>query len=284
MSTLILYHANCLDGFGAAYAAWHKFGGEAEYIAVNYGNPPPDVTGKDVYILDFSYPREVLIEMYAKARSLFVLDHHKTAQAALEGLPYAHFDMDKSGCRLAWEYFHKGFEIPTLLKHIEDRDLWRFKYDNTEAVCQALRDTVAMDFEVWDYYVRLQHTKGLLNLTVLGLKLLAIFERELDDLEKFAHPLVFSMADDIMCYTADFSPRTALAVNANAKYASKLGNRLAAKSGTFGATYYYDGASSRWNFSLRSIGDFDVSEIAKYYGGGGHKNAAGFSIESLEAL
>ena len=42
--------------------------------------------------------------------------------------------------------------------------------------------------------------------------------------------------------------------------------------------YYYDGDKLRWIYSLRSIGDLDVGEIAVQYGGGGHVNAAGFSL------
>jgi oligoribonuclease NrnB/cAMP/cGMP phosphodiesterase (DHH superfamily) len=41
------------------------------------------------------------------------------------------------------------------------------------------------------------------------------------------------------------------------------------------AVAYFDVGTQR-NFSLRSIGDFDVAAIASKYGGGGHKNAAGF--------
>ena len=32
------------------------------------------------------------------------------------------------------------------------------------------------------------------------------------------------------------------------------------------------------NVSLRSVGDYDVSAIAKTFGGGGHRNAAGFEV------
>lgn len=37
----------------------------------------------------------------------------------------------------------------------------------------------------------------------------------------------------------------------------------------------------KFQFSLRSRGDIDVSEIAKKFGGGGHKNAAGFQLKTL---
>ena len=52
---VVLYHANCNDGFGAAYSAWKLLGNRAEYIACSHGTPPPDITGKKVVCLDFSY-------------------------------------------------------------------------------------------------------------------------------------------------------------------------------------------------------------------------------------
>ena len=60
---IIIYHSNCLDGFGSAYIAWKQFGEDADYIPAHYGNSPPDVKDKKVYIVDFSYPREVLLKM-----------------------------------------------------------------------------------------------------------------------------------------------------------------------------------------------------------------------------
>lgn len=264
---LVLYHANCLDGFGAAYAAWRKFGDIAEYIPVNYGQEPPDVTDKIVFIVDFSYSRDTLFSMKEKCKDVVVLDHHKTAQTDLDGVPFALFDMEKSGCQLAWEYFHPGFNMPTALFYIKDRDLWQLTSPLTEPFCQALRDTVDMDFESWDKVIR--SNEKVYDLTKQGHTLMAVFERELDDIEKNAHPESLGGVKGLAC-------------NANSRYASKLGNRLAAKSGTFGVSYYFNGAQNKWICSLRSIGDFDVSEIAKQYGGGGHKSAAGFSVDRPE--
>lgn len=195
---IVIYHASCNDGAGAAYAAWTVLGETAEYVPAHYGNEPPDVTGKVVYVLDFSYPRDVLLDMNAKAKSLLVLDHHKTAEADLKGLDFAVFDM------------------------IE-----------------------------------------------LGAALNAEFDRDLDTLEKRAHTF--------MVY-ADGVKRFGLAVNAPAKYASELGNRLVKRSNTAGLVYSYDGSRKEWQYSLRSTDEgLDVSSIAKRYCGGGHRNAAGFA-------
>ena len=137
--SLVLFHANCADGFGAAIAAYTAIGEAGEYVAVQHGQPPPDVTGRDVYILDFSYPRDVLEQMFGVANSLLVLDHHESAQQALAGLTYARFDLTHSGAVLAWEYFHPGTRVPDLLAYVEDRDLWHHALPQTHEISAYLR-------------------------------------------------------------------------------------------------------------------------------------------------
>lgn len=48
--------------------------------------------------------------------------------------------------------------------------------------------------------------------------------------------------------------------------------------GTFGLCWTLNQTKPVANCSLRSNGDYDVSAIAKAFGGGGHKNAAGFEV------
>lgn len=171
--TLVIYHKSCMDGAAAALAAWLKFGEEAEYRPASYGDPAPtdeEVRGRDVYILDFSYPRAELERMALTCRSsalagykagqLQVCDHHKTAQADLTGLPFCTFDMNKSGAVLAWEYFHgttldpveqriRGEVLPELFAYVQDRDLWRWELPHSKEVSAALAASGALrDFRV----------------------------------------------------------------------------------------------------------------------------------------
>jgi nanoRNase/pAp phosphatase (c-di-AMP/oligoRNAs hydrolase) len=109
---LVIYHGNCPDGFTAAWVTARKLG-DVELLAAKYGDDPPleEATGRRVVIVDFSYPREKLEQLHATG-SLLVLDHHKTAEADLQGLPYCVFDMQRSGARLAWDYFREGYPVP----------------------------------------------------------------------------------------------------------------------------------------------------------------------------
>ena len=105
---LVIYHAQCSDGFGAAWAAWKLLGNKAEYYAATHGDEPPDVKGKNVAILDFSYDNQTIKDMIVEAESLIVIDHHKSAMIDLHDIPNTHFDMSHSGARLAWDFFPSG--------------------------------------------------------------------------------------------------------------------------------------------------------------------------------
>lgn len=270
--TIVIYHGDCLDGSGAAYAAWLKLGDEGvEYLPYQYGRKPPeDLAGKEVYILDFSFPRNLLVEVVDRAHSVVLIDHHKTAIEDLQPLAayevYNHVSMDnlhlsldinKSGCVLAWEYFHPTKPVPGILIYIQDRDLWRWVLKRTKPITMGL---AFMEIDFRDY--RNLREERLLE---VGTILVEAEKSQLETLAKQKHE-------------ADLNQWHTLACNAPSFLASELGNKLALETGTFACVYSFDGASKQWKYSLRSVGDFDVSEIAKTFGGGGHRNAAGFSL------
>src|SRR6185503_5364670 len=127
---LVIYHGGCADGQGAA-AAFYTRSPNAEFFAASYGKPVPDVSGREVYMLDFSYPRATVESMCATAVSVTIIDHHKSAMLDLQGLELPNlvqcFAMDRSGAVLTWEWCWPGRKVPQLLEHIQDRDLWQFK-------------------------------------------------------------------------------------------------------------------------------------------------------------
>ena len=103
-NTVVIYHANCPDGFGSAWSFWKKYGNDIEYYPANHGDPPPGFDGKDLFIVDFSYPREILLSLKERANSVAVIDHHLSAQKDLGDLEFCHFDMNHSGAYLAWAH------------------------------------------------------------------------------------------------------------------------------------------------------------------------------------
>lgn len=261
MKPLCIYHGNCADGFGAAWVV-RKALGDADFYAGIYQNQPPDVTGRELYLVDFSYKRPVLLEMASKAASITILDHHKTAVEDLVNLPSnvrCTFDIDHSGAMLAWMHFFPNDEPPQLLRHIEDRDLWRFVLPFTREI-QANVFSYPYTFEAWDELM----VKESSTLIAEGS---AIERKHFKDI-----------AELITVVTREFVIGGHRVPVANLPYTltSDAGHALA-KPGSF-AGCYWDTPEGRV-FSLRSRDDgLDVSEIAKQYGGGGHRNASGFRV------
>ena len=282
-TNLVIYHANCADGFAAAWAAWLSLGNaDTEYVAWNYGTPvKPDIpywnNFNRVFIVDFSFPRDQLVLLCEMAEQVYLLDHHKTAQADLTNWPdqpenlFIQFDMSQSGAMLSWKYFHPYDKPAPLINYVQDRDLWRWELMESRAV-NAYISTLKPDFNSWTAANALIQNR--FNTAVdFGEVLLEQHQKIVDDIVKTARPMHFHFPDRDL----NLSPMTGLAANCTGHFASDVGNELAKKSGTFGATYCAEADGSiKW--SLRSIGDYDVTKIAKFFGGGGHKNAAGFTL------
>ncbi|MGZ5006911.1 MAG: DHHA1 domain-containing protein [Methylobacter sp.] len=267
---LVIYHADCLDGLGAAWSAFCKLGSQVRYIPARHGDDMPDFEpGAILYILDYSYPPQLLVDAATKAGRIILIDHHITAMEQCDAffkektLPEnlsINFDMSRSGCVLTWQYFFCDLKPPKILLHIEDRDLWRFKLDGTREITMALYEKMPIAFA----------EMGALDLA----ELLAVGRIQVEFVAKMVQRLAKS------AHSVSVAGRVGLAVNAPSVFSSDLGHVLAEKSGTFGMTYQYDGKKQQWTFSLRSIGDYDVGHLAVNFGGGGHRNAAGFSLNN----
>lgn len=227
-------------------------------------------------MVDFSYKRPVLERMAAQAQMILILDHHKTAaedldgfrrpiwgaQAISEGI-WAEFDMNRSGAGLAWDFFFPGEPRPKLIDYIEDRDLWRFALGGTREI-QANLFSFPYDFEIWDGLMeKAESAGGRADMMVSGA---AIDRKMLKDIAE-----LLGVATRRMKIGGVEVP----VVNLPYTMASEAAGTLA-KDAPFAAAYF-DRADARV-FSLRSRGadGADVSAIAKAYGGGGHRNAAGF--------
>lgn len=266
----VLYHATCYDGFGAAWAAWRVLKNEGRYLPVSYGHPPPGPElvpdGASVIIADFSYPRETLLAFRARLGELTVLDHHQTAQADLAGLDFARFDLEKSGARLSWEFWHPLDSAPPLIEYVEDRDLWRFRLGGSREVSAWLR-SYPWDFAAWDEC----HERLVDSLDTVIFEGIAIL--------RFQSQQVSMMADNAW-WTVLGGHRVPV-TNATVFF-SEVGEELCRRhpDAPF-AAYYLDRADGKRQWGLRSRGDFDCSAVAKQYGGGGHPGAAGW-VEPLD--
>ena len=257
---IVIYHADCTDGFGAAYSAWKLLGNRAEYHACKHGTPPPDVNGKNVVVLDFSFNNATTKEMIENADNLLVIDHHKSAMVELHDISNTHFDMTKSGAMLAWEFFHPGKEPPKFIKYIQDRDLWKWELEYSKEFSAAF-DMVPFDFEVFSEF---EDDSTFADACKRGSYILAY--------SKVAIKRVADQAT-MRCWEG----KKIYIVNSS-HWMSEIGSKLSPDC-DFAVIWYYDHDRQEYRVSLRSFHeDVDCSEIAKRFGGGGHKKAAGFRL------
>ncbi len=257
---VVIYHANCNDGFGAAYSAWKLLGNKAEYFAASHGAPPPDVTGKKVVILDFSYDNATTKKMIEQAEELWVIDHHKSNMVELHDISNTHFDMTKSGAMLAWEFFHPGKESPKFIQYIEDRDLWKWE------LAYSKEFSAAFDMVPWgfDEYEKFEDDSVFDDAVKRGSYILA-----------YSKTVVKKVCDKASA--RKYGNHTVMVVNSS-HWMSEIGASLA-KDCDFAMIWYYDHNHCNYKCSLRAFHDtMDVSEIAKSFGGGGHRKAAGFVL------
>ncbi len=253
---LVVYHAGCSDGFGAAFAAW-RWDPAVELVPRTHGEAPPEVAGRDVYVFDFAFDRPTMEALAASARSVLLADHHASAQRELGDLPYCRFDMNRSGAGLAWDVLHPGKPRPWIVDYVEDRDLWRWALPHSREVSAALA-SFPMELDTW---ARLAEEARPEDLVPEGRAILRFEERQVERLLRLATRMEIAGHD-------------VPAVNSPV-FVSELGHRLSI--GEPFAVVWHETADGQRAFSLRSQPDgLDVSEIAKGLGGGGHPRAAGF--------
>ena len=266
----VIYHGNCFDGTAAAWVASKFLVGKINYVPCAYGDPVPAkplYENKHVYVIDFSFPRNVMEEMAKLANSLTVIDHHKTAQAACEGLPYCTFDMNRSGAGLTWDILSEGKPRPVLIDYIEDRDLWKFALPESAAVHVWIA-SYSKDISIYDWLSSML-TDYFEQCVSEGKAILRFKDQKVEELA----------ADATLGFINGYEVPI---VNCPYQFGSDVAHRLTElyPDKPFAAYFLYDkNGNLRFGLRGKDTDDFDVSEVAKKMGGGGHKKAAGYEIK-----
>lgn len=315
MKPLIIYHAHCADGFTAAWVVHHFFQGEAELHAASYYEAPPDVTGRDVFVVDFHYDRETTIAMKNQAAWMVVLDHHKSAKEALDGITECIFDMNRSGAMLAWDYCadmsrelvtrfgtHVAddlYEKPWLVRYVQDRDLWRWELAHSRAI-NAFIQHQPHSIDNWNRLASMSAEEaasaGQVSLTAINSYVEStLLSTQMRVVAGYLVPVVNappwhgSELLNTLCRTplqpkpvpGPWSPQvTAPALRDD----YDAPDSLKAYQPPFAVSWWMrdDGRVGHSLRSKRRPGyreSFDVSEVAKKWGGGGHREAAGFVLD-----
>jgi oligoribonuclease NrnB/cAMP/cGMP phosphodiesterase (DHH superfamily) len=273
---LVLYHAKCNDGLTAAWCV-RLVEPLAEFVAVDYQNPPPNVENRQVILVDFSFKRPVLEQLLASCESLLILDHHDSAQKDLAGLEHPKlrvtFDMDRSGAGIAWDHYHPGKLRPWFVDVVEDADLWRWNKPETllnpdsRAIIEGIR-SLPMTFHTLD---RLNDTDA------------AMYDCDMAAMRRDGEAILRAKEQNVKAvaeyaYEVEVFGHRVLIANAPHVLCSEVAHELA-KGRPFGMTYY-ETKDRRFKISVRST-DFDTTTITKQWGGGGHKAASGATVDQL---
>lgn len=269
MCIYCLFHSD-LDGYVAASQFYGKFGKDAQYYPVNYGEAFPlkdvELTKDDtVYVVDFSYDAE-FSDYLADITNLIVLDHHKTAYEKLKGKPYFTYSSECAGCLMAFNYVSGGLNkpIPDAVVAANAYDLWLDSKDEAEA---AYLDLNKANFPFLLSYSRKDHLD---KIKTLG---------------KYRDYIISELTKDTRIKIKEDSVGRKYAIlNIVYPFTSTGLNLMFAKYPEICYAIGYNFDAAGISVSFRGNGAIDVSEIAKLYGGGGHFAAAACRIRKIEEL
>lgn len=292
-----IYHHPCHDGFASACIVNRRWPGRVEFIPAQYGDPAPldRIAGRNVLIVDFSYKKPVLDSMASRARSVVVLDHHKTAREELGGYPsftpgrlediggapglpegnmraqngnvLVHFDMEHSGAGLTWKFCCPQTPVPYGVRLVQDRDLWRWELPDSGAFHLYLQ-TLPMTFGEWQ------------PVLLEGDHMAPEILQAMQAVGRYSATIIEAVVSDARLDSGELGPdhhRGCAVVWCPPVLASDVGNAVLDRfpDAPYAVVLWPSGEGVR--VSLRSQDHrVDVSEIARVHGGGGHRNAAGY--------
>jgi len=267
------YHAGCPDGMGAAWSVHAAWQGEGSFVARGHDDVAraSDWKGAEVVFVDIAPQLDEARALAEAASKLVVLDHHVTARARFEADASLcrdlertghelRFDMERSGAMMAWDHFHAGEPTPDLLRYVQDQDLWHWALPESAEVNAAIA-SYPYSFEAWSALA----AKTAAELAAEGRPILRSNRMEVERVLKNAAPIVVD-------------GHKVEAVNSTV-HRAQVGHELAERARferPWGCVYRIQG--TKVHATLYSIGDFHVAPIAARLGGGGHPNAAGFTV------
>jgi len=282
----IIYHDPCMDGIGSAFITYIYYNGNIQLIPTKIGDLVDEYKykNKNVLMVDIVTPDyEIIKEL---STNLIILDHHVTNKDKLNGKDYAYFNMDKSGIGLVWEYFYQDKQLPLFLACLQDRDLWTWKIENSETFSTGLFNSMYLDesdnkeqyiINIFNRFNKLYEEHLTLELILFNeyLEIGKIFNKvKMSNIK-----LIVSSNKTLHFITINNKIYKVFIINYTGDAGSDIGNYVVNNTDAeFAILWRYNHETKEYYYSTRSNNNkVDVSEICKYFNGGGHRNAAGFS-------
>lgn len=285
----IIYHGGCQDGTAAAAIFKH-------FLDKNYPEYPVEFIygvyhdavdierfrNKDVYFLDFSYPKEIIEKIIDVAWGVTVLDHHKSAYnnlfPALEGKLNDHFKLDKCGAMIAWEFTHHNEPAPAFLDLVNQRDMWQKQNDDADSLYLAISTDYPKGEDKFNIFVDLINDSfnpdtPLLNSLLLKGKTYLDYNRKIVEniaYNRYPHQILDHNREE----------KEVLVCNCQGMWASDVGDLLAKQSPSgISITWCYTGKGTKVSIRVNEDTEWDAGAYALGFGGGGHSKAAGFLLK-----
>lgn len=281
---ILIYHHDDNDGCCAAAVAgnyYNKNEFDIKFVAINYGkeswSEEEIEVAEEVWLVDFTSDK---MDEFVKVcgPKLIWIDHHKTAiekfpdlwnSSSIPGIR----SLEKAACVLTWEFTHPGLiSPPAAVAYIGDKDLWKFEYDETRAFTAGFNLMVKTpDDAAWGVLLDSEYESSVNNMISIGKLLL--------EAQKYKLQKAFDRGVD--CTFHNWKARL---VNTTGNI-SELGEVIY-KRPEYDIAIMWQAVEDMVVFSLRSDSGNpdspDCAEIAQQYGGGGHKNAAGFQKKNMD--
>lgn len=284
--TKVIYHGPyCPDGVTSALIAWSVLKDTVEYLPYSHGMEPPSFYNENVLILDFAFNKEILLKIIDEAENVLIIDHHTTNQQELQNIPdkYKIFDMNECGASLTWKYFYPNIPLPKFVQYIRDRDLWKKEMYNTDEFNSGFMLHINNNLNLSEHeklsklYI-LFSNNNIDKIIQDGKNIIQYEKNYREMIIKRSSTELIKIEDKY--YIVAYCESTPI-------LKSEIGNDL--------INYYpicdfaivptYNIHRNETHFSLRSENSrIDVSQIAKIFGGGGHRNASGMKISGMHFL
>ena len=282
----VIYHMRgkspCPDGIASAWVC-NKYNPNAELIGMKYGDDLPKLPDNcSVICVDFSFTSTQLNELKSQDIKVTIIDHHVSAFEELtkgllgtkqysafdNGYSY-YYDIDECGATLTWKILFPEEPMPYFLEYVKDRDLWLHELPKTDEMHEAM-GILGRTFEIFDYLSTLSELKLIETIAPIGDYNVAVKQKQITRIcnPKYVIKEIIDGYEVIGLILKSFQTR----------WSSDICTYLYQKYPEYPFVFTKTVDIESCKYSLRSskLKGIDVRIIAEKYGGGGHKNAAGF--------
>jgi len=267
---IICIHHTDLDGMSSAAIVRKSVHG-VELRAMNYGDPIPDLSGRHVIMVDFSFqPFEHMVKLGQTAASFTWIDHHESVinEAKANKFAATYCRVGLAACYLTWSHFQGG-KPPQAIELLSKFDVWDF---------DERRDTEVLPFQygmlslphsptdvIWDHV--LQKKADLSGILERGAAVQAYLKEEQTGVAK------------AVAFETQVEGHPAIAINGT-KGSMAFDSVFDPKRHELMVAFRW--GKGGWSVSLYATNEkVDCGAICKKHGGGGHRGAAGFRCKEL---